>query len=77
MKNIEKIINKQLTKSGITNDDIAAWQHQQNTEIIAKFGVDISPLIIDEIKNSYYTKYNTLPNDEQIKVIIKNNNLGG
>ena len=73
----EKIINKQLTKSGITNDDLATWQHQQDTEIIARFGVDISPLIIDEIKNSYYTKYNILPSDEQIKVIIKNNNLGG
>ena len=77
MKNIEKIINEQLTKSGITNDDIAAWQHQQDTEILTRFGVDISPMIIDEIKKNYYTKYNTFPNDEQIKVIIKNNNLGG
>ena len=57
MKNIEKIINEQLTKSGIENDDIAAWQHQQDTEIIARFGVNISPMLIDKINYIWHETY--------------------
>ena len=76
----EQVINSEFTEAYGTSEGwmeaIEANDIAQRNEMIGRFGVEISPMMLNRLIEAYTAKYSVAPTEDQLRdVVLKNPKL--